>query len=169
MTFTKSFLKLYRLHSRSWLQEIIKKTSISACESTEMNKKIIKILLCDDNDNFRQLLTQYINAMPGVEIVGEAVDGVDAIDKTETLDPDLVLMDLSMPNQSGLDATKTIKEKWPEKSVIILTLYEDSVYKAPANEFNADCFIAKSSIKTQLPILIQTRLRNNNKNMNAYL
>jgi DNA-binding NarL/FixJ family response regulator len=125
-----------------------------------MSDKIIKILLCDDNDNFRQLLTQYVKSMPGVEIVGEAIDGVDVIDKTETLNPDLVLMDLSMPNQSGLDATKTIKEKWPNKSVIILTLYEDSVYKELADEFNADGFIAKSSIKTQLPIVIEEKLKN---------
>ena len=124
-----------------------------------MDNKTIKILLCDDNDNFRQLLTQYIQAMPGVEVVGEAIDGVDVSDKTESLDPDLVLMDLSMPNQSGLDATKTIKEKWPEKSVIILTLYEDSVYKELADEFNADGFIAKSSIKAQLPSLIEEKIR----------
>lgn len=122
-------------------------------------KDTIKILLCDDNDNFRQLLMQYIHSMPGVEIVGEAVDGVDVIEKTEKLDPDLVLMDLSMPNQSGLDATKTIKERWPDKSVIILTLYEDTVYKELADEFNADGFIAKSSIKTQLPAVIQEKLR----------
>lgn len=125
-----------------------------------MSAKTVKVLLCDDNDNFRQLLTQYIKAMPGVEVVGEAVDGVDVIDKTETLNPDLVLMDLSMPNQSGLDATKTIKEKWPDKSVIILTLYEDSVYKELADEFNADGFIAKSSIKNQLPQLIQEKVKN---------
>ena len=124
-----------------------------------MANKTIKILLCDDNDNFRQLLTQYIKALPGVEVVGEAIDGVDVIDKTEALNPDLVLMDLSMPNQSGLDATKTIKEKWPNKSVIILTLYEDSVYKELADEFNADGFIAKSSIKTQLPAVIEDKLR----------
>jgi DNA-binding NarL/FixJ family response regulator len=125
-----------------------------------MADRTIKILLCDDNDNFRQLLTQYIKAIPGVEVVGEAIDGVDVIDKTETLNPDLVLMDLSMPNQSGLDATKTIKEKWPSKSVIILTLYEDSVYKELADEFNADGFIAKSSIKTQLPAVIEEKLKN---------
>jgi two-component system, NarL family, response regulator DegU len=125
-----------------------------------MDKKNVRVLLCDDNDNFRQLLTQYIKAMPGVEVVGEAVDGVDVIDKTEELDPDLVLMDLSMPNQSGLDATKTIKERWPEKSVIILTLYEDSVYKELADEFNADGFIAKSSIKAQLPGVIEEKVRN---------
>jgi two-component system, NarL family, response regulator DegU len=125
-----------------------------------MDKKNIKVLLCDDNDNFRQLLTQYIKAMPGVEVVGEAVDGVDVIDKTATLNPDLVLMDLSMPNQSGLDATKTIKEKWPNKSVIILTLYEDSVYKELADEFNADGFIAKSSIKNQLQAVIEEKVRN---------
>ena len=125
-----------------------------------MAERTIKILLCDDNDNFRQLLTQYIKAIPGVEVVGEAIDGVDVIDKTEALNPDLVLMDLSMPNQSGLDATKTIKEKWPSKSVIILTLYEDSVYKELADEFNADGFIAKSSIKTQLPAVIEGKLKN---------
>jgi DNA-binding NarL/FixJ family response regulator len=124
------------------------------------SKETIKILLCDDNDNFRQLLMQYINSIPGVEIVGEAIDGVDVIEKTEKLDPDLVLMDLSMPNQSGLDATKTIKERWPDKSVIILTLYEDTVYKELADEFNADGFIAKSSIKSQLPALIKEKLKN---------
>ena len=124
-----------------------------------MEKTKIKILLCDDNDNFRQLLLQYINSLPGVEIVGEAVDGVDVLEKTISLDPDLILMDLSMPNQSGLDATKTIKEKWPEKSVIILTLYEDSVYKELADEFNADGFIAKSSIKAQLPAVIEEILK----------
>lgn len=123
------------------------------------NQRNIKILLCDDNDNFRQLLMQYIHSLPGVEIVGEAIDGVDVIDKTAELNPDLVLMDLSMPNQSGLDATKTIKEKWPQKSVIILTLYEDSVYKELADEFLADGFIAKSSIKTQLPAVIEEKLR----------
>ncbi len=123
-------------------------------------KESIKILLCDDNDNFRQLLMQYIDSLPGVEIVGEAVDGVDVIEKTEKLDPDLVLMDLSMPNQSGLDATKTIKERWPNKSVIILTLYDDSVYKELADEFKADGFIAKSSIKSQLPIVIQEKIKN---------
>ncbi len=124
------------------------------------NKNTIRILLCDDNDNFRQLLTQYVQTLPGVEIVGEAIDGVDVIEKTESLNPDLVLMDLSMPNQSGLDATKTIKERWPDKSVIILTLYEDTVYKELADEFNADGFIAKSSIKTQLPNVINEKLQN---------
>ncbi|SRR3990170_2955222 len=128
----------------------------------DINSKSLKILLCDDNDNFRKLLTEYVNSIPGAEVVGEAFDGVDVIDKTEQLNPDLVLMDLSMPNQSGLDATKTIKDKWPEKAVIILTLYEDSVYKELADEFNADGFIAKSSIKTQLPALIQSRLQNIN-------
>jgi DNA-binding NarL/FixJ family response regulator len=125
----------------------------------------VKILLCDDNDNFRQLLTQYIHSMPGAEVIGEAIDGVDVIEKTESLNPDLVLMDLSMPNQSGLDATKTIKEKWPKKSVIILTLYEDSVYKELADEFHADGFIAKSSIKSQLPVVI-SELLNNSENQN---
>lgn len=125
-----------------------------------MEPKNVKVLLCDDNDNFRQLLTQYIKAIPGVEVVGEAVDGVDVIEKTSTLNPDLVLMDLSMPNQSGLDATKTIKEKWPDKSVIILTLYEDSVYKELADEFNADGFIAKSSIKNQLQAVIEEKVKN---------
>jgi two-component system response regulator NreC len=126
------------------------------------NSKSLRILLCDDNDNFRKLLTEYVNSIPGAQVVGEAFDGVDVIDKTEKLDPDLVLMDLSMPNQSGLDATKTIKDKWPKKAVIILTLYEDSVYKELADEFNADGFIAKSSIKTQLPVLIKTRLQDKN-------
>jgi len=121
------------------------------------DEKNIKILLCDDNDHFRQLLLQFIKTIPGVEVVGEATDGVDVIEKTQSLDPDLVLMDLSMPNQSGFDASKTIKERWPKKFVIMLTLYDDNIYRELADEFQADGFIAKSSIKTQLPEMLSQK------------
>ena len=122
-----------------------------------MAEGTIKILLCDDNDHFRQLLVQFINSISGVEVIGEAIDGEDVIEKTRTLDPDVILMDLSMPNQSGLDAAKSIKEKWPNKYVIILTLYEDNVYRELADEFRADGFIAKSAIKTELPNVLNER------------
>jgi two-component system, NarL family, response regulator DegU len=128
----------------------------------EVNK--MKILLCDDNDHFRQLLMQFINSIPGFEVVGEAIDGIDVIEKTESLKPDLVLMDLSMPNQSGLDAAKTIKDKWPKIFVIILTLYEDNVYRELAEEFQADGFVAKSSIKSQLPEILKEKLNYISKN-----
>lgn len=120
-------------------------------------EKLIKVLLCDDNDHFRQLLLQFIKTLSGVEVVGEASDGVDVIEKTESLDPDLILMDLSMPNQSGFDAAKTIKERWPKKFVIMLTLYDDNIYRELADEFQADGFIAKSSIKTLLPEVLKEK------------
>lgn len=120
-------------------------------------EKLIKVLLCDDNDHFRQLLLQFIKTLAGVEVVGEASDGVDVIEKTESLDPDLILMDLSMPNQSGFDAAKTIKERWPKKFVIMLTLYDDNIYRELADEFQADGFIAKSSIKALLPEILKEK------------
>lgn len=117
----------------------------------------LKILLCDDNDHFRQLLLQYVKTIPGIDVVGEASDGVEAIEKTELLNPDLILMDLSMPNQSGFDAAKTIKERWPKKFVIMLTLYDDNIYRELADEFQADGFIAKNSIRTQLPEVLSEK------------
>jgi two-component system response regulator NreC len=117
----------------------------------------LRVLLCDDNDHFRQLLVQFLNSQNDAEVVGEAVDGIDVLYKAETLMPDVVLMDLSMPNQSGLDAAKTIKEKWPKIKVFILTLYEDNVYRELAEEFQADGFIAKSAIKTSLPQMIREK------------
>jgi len=109
----------------------------------------LKILLADDHDSFRRILVAFLRAQKDVEVVGEAVDGQEAVDQTERLHPDLVLMDIHMPKRSGIDATKAIKNRWPMTKVFILSMDPCEFYRRNTQEF-ADGFIAKSSMKNAL-------------------
>ncbi|HTP13265.1 MAG TPA: response regulator transcription factor, partial [Bacteroidota bacterium] len=85
-----------------------------------MNK--LKILLADDHEGFRSLLAAFLRNQPGVELVGEAVDGEDAVDQSNLLGPDLVLMDVRMPRRNGVDATRAIKATRPQTRVVIMSM-----------------------------------------------
>jgi DNA-binding NarL/FixJ family response regulator len=110
----------------------------------------IRVLIADDHGDFRKVVHSFLDSLPNVTVVGEAVDGEDVIKKTEHLDPDLVLMDISMPHRNGLDAARIIKDRWPTKKVVITTMSEDPVYRMRAREVRADDFILKSSMKPEL-------------------
>jgi len=84
----------------------------------------LRILIVDDEPQMRNILRMIIGWHEGWEICGEAIDGLDGIRKAEELRPDLVLLDLSMPNLDGLSALPRIKEKNPQSGVLILTLHE---------------------------------------------
>jgi DNA-binding NarL/FixJ family response regulator len=110
----------------------------------------IRILIADDHKDFRDAVREFLNRLPNVIVVGEAVDGVDVIDKTESLDPDIVLMDITMPRRSGLEATRIIKNRWPLKKVVIATMHDNAYYRAQAEDVAADGFIVKSSLRSGL-------------------
>jgi two-component system, NarL family, response regulator DegU len=109
----------------------------------------LKVLLADDHDSFRRILVAFLRTQKGIEVVGEANDGQDAIDQVERFHPDLVLMDIHMPKQNGIEATKTIKNRWPDTKVFILSMDPSEFYRKNTQDF-ADGFIAKSSIKNAL-------------------
>jgi DNA-binding NarL/FixJ family response regulator len=85
----------------------------------------IKILLADDHPLMRRALRDLIEREDDLQVVGEAGDGSEAVRLTETRDPDVVIMDISMPVMNGVEATKRIKEASPETSVLILTVHTD--------------------------------------------
>ncbi|MCX6141676.1 MAG: response regulator transcription factor [Ignavibacteriales bacterium] len=116
--------------------------------------KPAKILIADDHQEFRKIVSEYLNCLPNVIVVGEAVDGIDAIEKTGKLDPDIVLMDISMPRCNGLDATRIIKAHWPLKKVVIATMHDNPFYHAEAQRAHADGYILKSSLKSSLQAVI---------------
>jgi DNA-binding NarL/FixJ family response regulator len=118
------------------------------------NVKPAKILIADDHKEFRKVVSEYLNCLPNVIVVGEAADGIDAIEKTETLDPDIVLMDISMPRCNGLDATRIIKAHWPLKKVVIATMHDNPFYHREAQRARADGYILKSSLKSSLQAVI---------------
>jgi DNA-binding NarL/FixJ family response regulator len=110
----------------------------------------IRVLIADDHKDFRKVVCDFLSRLPNVVVVGEACDGIDVIDKMDTCDPDLVLMDISMPRRNGLEAARIIKQRWPLKKVVIATMHESDLYRTQAEEVEADGFIVKSSIRSGL-------------------
>lgn len=87
--------------------------------------KPIRVLLVDDHPLFRKGLASLLSREKGFEVVGEAQDGAEALNKTKDLKPDLVLMDIYMPGGDGLEATRRVKEALPSIKVVILTVSEE--------------------------------------------
>jgi DNA-binding NarL/FixJ family response regulator len=112
--------------------------------------KKIKVLVVDDRQDFRQVVLDFLNHLPNINIVGEAGDGDEAIEKAETLSPDIILMDVAMPKKNGIEATRIIKQRWPDIKVMIETTFDDPMYRIQALEAKADGFILKSSLKSGL-------------------
>jgi DNA-binding NarL/FixJ family response regulator len=87
---------------------------------------VIRVMIVDDHALFRRGLDLVLSGEPDIEIVGEAADGVEAVQRAETLLPDVVLMDVRMPRASGIDAARTIRSARSETRVIMLTVSDDA-------------------------------------------
>jgi two-component system, NarL family, response regulator NreC len=109
-----------------------------------------RILLADDHDVVRSGLRALLRTSPDVAIVGEAVDGEEAVRLTERTKPDLVIMDVSMPNLDGIGATRIIKERFPEVKVIILTVHEDEEYAYQILRAGASGYVLKNAGKKDI-------------------
>lgn len=118
----------------------------------------IRILVVDDHAPFRRMLTDFLRSQGSVTVVGEAINGVDAVQMTDELKPDLVLMDLSMPGMSGFEATRTIKAKYPKTKVVVLSSHSGEVYRTAALGSRADDYIEKSSMKRALCVVLEQEL-----------
>jgi DNA-binding NarL/FixJ family response regulator len=114
----------------------------------------IRILLTDDSLVFRKSASSFLAGDPQLEVVGLAHSGQESLRLVAELRPDLVLMDLKMPEMNGLEATRRIKEFPDAPRVIIVTLYDTSTYRAAAEEVRADGFIAKADFTEKILPLI---------------
>jgi DNA-binding NarL/FixJ family response regulator len=112
-----------------------------------MDKKK-RILIVDDYPILREELRSLLSSHQDFEIVGGAEDGLEAIEFVEKLQPDLVLMDLSMPRMNGLDATRKIKRKWPETKILFFTVYHS--YDKAAINAGADGYLLKDTSSNEL-------------------
>ena len=121
--------------------------------------KRIKVLIADDHRDFRKVVHTYLDQMPNVSVIGEAGDGKEAVEKVESLIPDVVLMDICMPHMNGLEATRIIKQRRPETKVLISTMSDDAVYRIQAIEARADGFILKGSLKPSLEATFNSQHR----------
>jgi DNA-binding NarL/FixJ family response regulator len=103
----------------------------------------LRILLVDDHLLFRKGLMRLLDVQPNFSVVGEARDGLEAIEETRQLRPDVVLMDINMPNCDGLEATRRIKAQMPEIKVVMLTVSDDEQDLVTAVKYGADGYLLK--------------------------
>ena len=110
----------------------------------------IKVLLADDHPVVRAGLRTMLETVSDIEVVGEACDGLEAIDKVGECQPDVVLMDLRMPNMDGLEATKRIKSQLSSTAVIMLTICDNDAYIVDAVRAGAVGYLLKDTSRDLL-------------------
>ncbi len=102
-----------------------------------------RIVVVDDNDDVRRLLRAQIERLDAYDVVGEAADGLEAVQVIAALQPDVVFLDLAMPVMDGLEALPQIRERAPGSRVIVLSSYEESAYGRKAHEAGAVKYVEK--------------------------
>lgn len=111
---------------------------------------MIKVLIVDDHEMVRLGISSYLGVQSDMEVVGEAENGQEAIEKALALRPDAILMDVVMPEMDGIAATKEILRQWPEAKIIILTSFIDDEKVYPAIEAGAASYILKTSTAAEI-------------------
>jgi DNA-binding NarL/FixJ family response regulator len=119
----------------------------------------VTVLLADDHTLVRAGLRKLLEAMPEVQVVGEAADGSALLALAEQLRPQLVLMDIAMPGLNGLDATARLLQAWPATRVIILSMHQTEEYVRQALRSGAAAYILKDAAPTELEHAIKAVLR----------
>src|ERR1700693_1655756 len=109
----------------------------------------IRIMLADDHTLFRQGIRTLISTQADMEVVGEASNGGEAVDKASEVRPDVVLMDIGMPGLSSFESTRQIKKNRSETKVLFLTMYDDD-YLIEGREMGASVYVLKDSPSQQL-------------------
>jgi DNA-binding NarL/FixJ family response regulator len=128
-----------------------------------LDMKIKKTFIVDDDPEFRRFLKEFLSDKPGLEVIGEAPDGRIALEKVEKIKPDLVLLDIRMPRIDGFTALYMLKRKYPQVRIIILTIFDDSIYVDSAIKNGAAGYVVKSNLVKDLMPAIWAALKNENK------
>ena len=115
-----------------------------------VDSKIIRVLFADDHKEMRQGLIGVVTGQPGIQVVGEAVNGEEAIELARLLRPDVIIMDVSMPVLGGVEATRRITLEMPDVRVIGMSMSDDAVVVGMMREAGADGFISKGESFSEL-------------------
>lgn len=110
----------------------------------------IKVILVDDHEMVRLGLKSFLMLQPTVDVIGEASNGKDGIDLALSLKPDVIVMDLVMPEMDGIQATLELLKKWPEAKVLVLTSYLDNEKIYPVIEAGAKGYMLKTSSASEI-------------------
>jgi len=111
---------------------------------------MIRVLICDDQDVVREGLRAILGAAPGIEVVGEASDGAEALELIPQTRPEVVLMDLKMPGMNGVQATRAIRDRYPGVRVLALTTYDADEWVFDAIRSGASGYLLKDTPRAGL-------------------
>jgi DNA-binding NarL/FixJ family response regulator len=111
---------------------------------------MIRVVVVDDHPAVRLGLVDFLDAQDGLEIVGQAENGAQAVELSKTAAPDVVVMDIRMPQLDGIEATRLIKQARPQTGVLLLTAYEEDELAAAGRAAGADGFFLKGIFGSEL-------------------
>jgi DNA-binding NarL/FixJ family response regulator len=121
-----------------------------------MTAPLVRVLIVDDDDLMRAGLRGVLSSDASIEVVGEASDGRDAVYRTRLLHPDIVLMDVRMPDLDGISATRELLDAFPEVRVVIVTTFEQDDYIFGALRAGASGFLLKRTRPEELVAAVHT-------------
>ena len=116
----------------------------------------IKVLIADDHRVVREGLSAILKTKENIDVVGEAQDGQEAVEKARSLVPDVILMDVSMPRMGGVEATRVIKRELPHIGIVALTMYEEQQYIFDLVRAGATGYLLKDTDSSQIVKAIQS-------------
>jgi two-component system, NarL family, response regulator DesR len=127
--------------------------------ASQKERITVRVLVVDDHPAFRRALTSALRLVDDVEVAGEAGGGVAAAEQAEAIGPDLVLMDLSMPDLDGIEAMRRIHAKQPDIPVVILTAHADAGIEREARAAGASGFLAKGTPLEDIVLVLNDAAR----------
>ena len=116
----------------------------------------IRVLLADDNPTFLAAVRQFLSALPVTEVVGEAHDGREAMVLAASLSPDLLLLDIGMPDINGLEAARRMQQWQTPPTIVFLSMHNGQAYRDAARQVGAAGFISKADFVEELPRMVET-------------
>jgi two-component system, NarL family, response regulator NreC len=115
----------------------------------------IKLMLVDDHDVVRTGLRSYLETQPGLEVVAEAKNGLQALEKAGEVQPNIVLMDITMPDMDGMETTLQLKKLYPDCQILVLTVHDDKQYFMKMLSVGASGYLTKQAAADELVAAIQ--------------
>ena len=116
----------------------------------------LRVLLAEDSDPFRRRVRDHLNKTPDFKLAGEAVNGVECIRLARQLRPDVVVMDVLMPDLNGIEATRRIKSEFPSIEVIALSMYGEEGFRHAMLEAGASTYLLKDNVLHELPRVLHS-------------
>jgi DNA-binding NarL/FixJ family response regulator len=124
-----------------------------------LDEPCVRVLVVDDFDEWRQYVCETLNDVTGVVIVGEASDGIEALQKTQELRPDLVILDLGLPRLNGFEVARQIRAISPQSEIIFLTESHSADIREEAFRAGAINFVIKSNAASELVAAVRAALK----------